>query len=182
MKSSHRPSRRPQRGATLIVTMIFLIILMLVVASAIKVTNVNTRVVGNMQTQSEAFAAAQQAIEQVISYDFTKLPQASTTTVDINNSGKAGSTYNVSVAQPVCLMVKPIKQLDLDISNPDDRSCFATGSAQNSGIIGGTPSGNSLCYNSMWNVQASAVPPGSSQPAAVINQGVTLRSDPGANC
>lgn len=182
MKTSNLSSRHRQRGATLIVAMIFMVILMLVVVSAIRVTNVNTRVVGNMQTQSEAFAAAQQAIEQVISYDFTKLPQASTVTVDINDSGKAGSTYKVNLTQPACLTVKPIKQLDLDITNPNDQPCFATGAAQNTGIIGTMPSGNSLCYNSMWNVQASAVPPGSTQPTIVINQGVTQRSDPGANC
>lgn len=177
-------SVRPrQRGATLIVAMIFLLVIMLAVVSAIKVTNVNTRIVGNMQTQSEAFAAAQQAIEQVVSYDFTKLPEAlPNVTVDINDSGKAGSTYKVSVAKPACLMVKPIKQLDLDISNANDQACFATGSVQNSGIIGGMPSGNSLCYSSLWNVQASATPPGATQPTAVIDQGVSVRSDPGAGC
>ena len=174
--------RRHQEGATLLVAMILLIILMLIGASALKVTNINTRVVGNMQTQSEAFASAQQAIEEIISDDFTKLPRQRTIEVDINNSGQTGSTYKVDVAKPACLAVKPVKQLDLDITNPRDQPCFTTGAAQNSGIIGGTPSGNSVCSDSMWNITATAVPPNSTQPAAVLHQGVTQRVDPGANC
>ena len=55
---------------------------------------------------------------------------------------------------------KPVKQLDLDITNPRDQPCFTTGAAQNSGIIGGTPSGNSVCSDSMWNITATAVPSG----------------------
>jgi len=66
-------SRRSQRGATLMIAMIFLVILTLIVVSSIKVTNVNTKVVGNMQVRKEAQSAAQEGIETVISTDFTKL-------------------------------------------------------------------------------------------------------------
>ena len=171
-----------QRGATLLVAMIFLVVLMLVVASAVRVTTINTKLVGNMQTQQEATAAVQQAIEDTVSYDFTKLPQAQTIEVDINNSGQAGATYTVKVAKPQCLVVRPIKNADLDVGSASDRPCFASGAAINSGIIGSTPSGNSVCSDSMWNISASAIPSNSTQPAATLRQGVTQRVDPGANC
>lgn len=171
-----------QRGATLLVAMIFMVVLMLIVVSAVRVGNVNTRIVGNMQTQKEALASAQNAIEETISYDFTKLPKAQTVKVDINDSGQTGSTYTVSVDAPQCITVRPIKNLDLDVTSADDAPCFASGAAQNTGIIGAAPSGNSLCSNSMWNLRATATPPNSTQPAATLDQGVTQRADPGSNC
>ncbi len=170
-----------QRGVTLLVAMIFLVVLMLVVASAVKVTNVNTKVVGNMQTQNEAAASAQHAIEETISYDFTKLPVSQTIQVDINDSGKAGSVYTVKVV-PTCIAVQPVKSVDLDVDSAADQLCFSSGAAQNTGIVGSTPSGNSLCSASLWNIEATATPPNSTQPAATLIQGVTQRVDPGANC
>lgn len=176
------PQGRAQRGATLLVAMIFMIVLMLVVASAVRIGNVNTRIVGNMQTQKEAESSEQKAIEETISFDFTKLPKAQVITVDINNSGQTGSTYTVNVDTPQCITVKPIKTLDLNTASTDDAPCFASGTAQNTGIIGAMPSGNSLCSDAMWNLRATATPPNTTLPAAALNQGVTQRVDPGANC
>lgn len=173
-----------QRGATLLVAMIFLVVLMLIVVSAIKVTNVNTRVVGNMQTQKEATAASQQMIEYTISGDLSATPPSQTLAVDINDSGQVGARYSVSV-QSQCIVVRPIKSQDLDISSASDQPCFTSGSAQNTGIVSSNAAGtagNSLCSDSMWNIQATTTPPNSTQPAAILNQGVTQRVDVGSNC
>lgn len=161
MKPSRRPPNRQQRGVTLIVAMIFLVILMLAAVSAIRVSNVNTRVVGNMQTQSEAFAAAQQAIEQVISYDFTVLPQARTVTVDINDSGKAGSAYTVNVAAPVCLGEKPVDQRELTLESGG--SCLSGNN------------GPDLCFDTVWSITATAVPPSFANGASVATQGIAVQ-------
>ncbi|HXE21444.1 MAG TPA: PilX N-terminal domain-containing pilus assembly protein, partial [Rhodoferax sp.] len=76
---NHSPGRPSQAGATLLIAMIFLVLLTLIVVSAIKTTNVNTKVVGNMQIQEESKAAAQQAIEAIISTgNFATLPTTST--------------------------------------------------------------------------------------------------------
>ena len=174
-------SRRAQRGATLLVSMIFLVVLTLIVVSAIRVSNVNSRIVGNMQTQEEAENAAQHAIESTISGDFTKSPKTNVVDVDINNSGQSNSTYKVAVT-PTCIAKAPVKTVDLDVESEDDQSCFASGSAQNTGISGSSSQGNSLCTNATWNVEAVATPPNSTQAAATLNQGVTQRVDPGANC
>jgi len=184
MRQSNSNSRvlRRQRGATLLIAMIFLVLLMLIVASAIKVTNVNTKVVGNMQIQKESEAAAQQAIETVISTDFTKMPVASTVNVDINDSGQAASTYAVSVAAPECISVKPIKQSELDASVPADQACYVSGAAQNTGIVGAGGSGNSLCSASNWEVRATAQAPGVATTNTTTTLGVSQRVSLGAAC
>lgn len=171
-----------QRGATLLVAMIFLVVLTLIVISAIRTTNVNTRIVNNMQTQDEAEGAAQKTIEEAItSAGFTLLPTPQTSTVDINNSGQSGATYSVTLT-PTCIAKQPIKTLDLDVDSESDRPCFASSSAQNTGIVGASSTGDSLCTDSVWNLKAVATPPNSTQPAATIDQGITQRVDPGASC
>jgi Tfp pilus assembly protein PilX len=80
MKPSSSPRREPkqsQRGVTLVIALIFLVVITLIVVSAIKSTNVNSKIAGNMQVQREAEAATQQAIEAVISSEFTKSPAPS---------------------------------------------------------------------------------------------------------
>lgn len=175
-------SMQSQTGATLMIAMIFLVLLTLIVISAIKATNVNTKVVGNIQIQKESEAAAQQAIETVISTDFTKSPIASTVKVDINNSGQAASTYAVTVPTPTCTSVKPIKLSELDASNADDVPCYASGAAQNTGIVGAGTGGNSLCSNSNWEINATATAPGVATTSTTTHQGVALRVAVGAAC
>lgn len=184
MKNNHLPKRgRPsQTGATLMIAMIFLVLLTLIVISAIKATNVNTKVVGNIQVQKESEAAAQQAIETVISTDFTKLPMAGTVQVDINNSGQAASTYSVTVPAPACTSVKPIKLSELDASSADDMPCYVSGAAQNTGIVGAGTGGNSLCSNSNWEVSATATAPGVATTSTTTHQGIAVRVVVGAAC
>lgn len=172
-----------QRGAALLVAMIFMIVLMLIVASAVKLTNTNTKVVGNMQVQQESEAAAQKAIEDTISTDFTTLATPPTINVDINNSGQAGSTYVVQMQpSPACVSVKPIKLSDLDASNAADVPCYASGAAQNSGIVGAAGSGDSLCSNSNWEITAATQSPGVTTTNTTTVQGVAVRVPVGSSC
>ena len=127
------------------IAMIFLVLLTLVVISAIKATTINTKVVGNIQIQKESEAVAQQAIETVISTDFTKSPMATSVQIDINNSGQTASTYVVPVPAPTCVSVKPIKLSELELSDAEDVPCYVSGAAQNTGIVGAATGGNSLC-------------------------------------
>lgn len=96
--------RHPTRaaGATLVVSLIMLVVLTLLAVSAIRLSNVNFRTIGNMQARNEAVAAAQQAIEQVVSSpaNFTN-PVAQQIGIDINNDGTPDYTVNVSA--PACL-------------------------------------------------------------------------------
>lgn len=94
-------SRNKQRGVTLFMGMIMLVLITLMVTSAFMLSNTNLRAVGNMQAKEEAIAAANVAIEQVLSSPFTTAPAAETVEVDINNDGT--SDYTVSIARPICI-------------------------------------------------------------------------------
>jgi len=180
--NTYRHSQRTQRGATLLVSMIFLVIITLMVVSAVKVSTLNIRMVGNTQTEKEAAAAALQVIEGTISTDFTQLPVAATTTVDINNSGKAGSTYTVASPAPLCTGVKSIKLSELDAANPNDQPCYASGAAANTGIEGAGGSGNSLCSASNWDLSAASTGPNGTGTGPATHQGVSVRVAVGAAC
>ena len=78
-------SRGRQRGTTLLVSLIMLVVLTLFAISAIRTGNVGFRIVGNQQTQKLMEAAAQQAMEQVVSnlgnFDVTTAIDPSTTVI-----------------------------------------------------------------------------------------------------
>jgi Tfp pilus assembly protein PilX len=94
-------SRQAQRGATLILGLIMMVLITLIVISAHTLSSTNTKSVGNMQIRDEAIAAANQAVEQVLSADFTAAPTAESINVDINKDDT--NDYTVAIAQPVCM-------------------------------------------------------------------------------
>ena len=60
-------SKNRQRGATLLVALIMLVLLTMFAISSLNTSNTNLRVVGNMQARSEATNVAQEAIETTLS-------------------------------------------------------------------------------------------------------------------
>lgn len=90
-----------QRGATLVVGLIMLLLLTLMISSAFTLSGSNLKAVGNMQAREEATAAANIALEQVLDSPFTTAPGAETILVDINNDGT--SDYTAEIATPVCI-------------------------------------------------------------------------------
>src|SRR5437016_5220957 len=93
-----------QAGATLLVSLVMLVLITLLAVSAINSGTINLRIAGNMQSRDEARAAAQQAIEQFISSyaNFYPTPPTAATSynIDIDNNGT--NDYVVSVAKPAC--------------------------------------------------------------------------------
>jgi len=112
----HRPSvrvagRRAQRGATLVIGMIMLVLITLIVVSAFTLSSSNLKSVGNMQMRQESAAAASQTIETYISTSatpfYSALPTSTTTfQVDIDKDGTYD--YNVALAVPVCFAAKQV--------------------------------------------------------------------------
>ncbi|WP_341707785.1 hypothetical protein [Halopseudomonas sp.] len=90
-----------QRGATLLVALVMLVLLTLMVSSAFTLSTTNLKAVNNMQMREEATAAANSAIELVISSAFATSPTAQEIDVDMNNNGTAD--YTVNVAEPQCV-------------------------------------------------------------------------------
>jgi Tfp pilus assembly protein PilX len=93
--------RSAQRGATLIIGLIMIVLITLIVVNAFTLSSSNLKSVGNMQVRDEAVAAGNRAIEQVVSSSFTDAPAGQTINVDINNDGTPD--YVVTVATPTCI-------------------------------------------------------------------------------
>ena len=89
-----------QRGATLIVSLIMLVVLTMFAVSAINLSSVNLKIVGNMQAQKTMEMAAQNAIEQQLSSPayFSTLIAARS----VNVSG-----FNVNLNAPNCIYNVP---------------------------------------------------------------------------
>lgn len=174
----HAPRR--QGGATLVITLIFLMVMSLMTVTMFKMTATNVKITGNAQVRSEALAAAQVALASTISNtQFATAPALIAATpfaVDIDGDGT--NDYNVTRnPQPKCHKVKTIKANELDPTVPADLACMGSAAASNTGIesdLVGSAAGDSMCANSEWNIRASVVDP-ASQAEVAINQGVSLR-------
>ena len=90
-----------QRGAALVVGLIMLVLVTVMLISALVLSTSGFRSVSNMQFREEAIAAANRAIDQVISSPFMLTPEAETISVDIDNDGVVD--YTVDIAEPVCI-------------------------------------------------------------------------------
>jgi Tfp pilus assembly protein PilX len=169
-----------QRGATLIVSLIMLVLITLLAVSSYTLGKSNLQIVGNMQQRNQAFAAADAAVATVISStQFTATPTnaipapcngvANTTCADVNGSGVTGVKVLVT---PSCDSIQPIPVSQLDFSKPNDAGCLV-GSAQDFGVSGAA-NNNSMCSNSLWDIQASATDQltGANY---VVDQGVAVR-------
>lgn len=95
------PSIPRQRGATLVVGLIMLTLVTLMVTTAFTLSSSNLKAVGNMQFRNEATAAANKAIEQIVSSSFTTAIANEIINVDLNNDGT--SEYAVTVIRPTCI-------------------------------------------------------------------------------
>jgi uncharacterized membrane protein (DUF485 family) len=174
------PSSR-QRGITLVLALLFLVIITLITVAGFNSSTTNTRVTGNMMVRQEATAAAQVAIEEVVSSTvFTVDPDAvaaGTYPVDVDGDGTTDYSA-VLTPKPTCYRVRTIRMTELDPTLANDRACMISSSGVNTGIDsavgGGTPAGASLCSNTEWNVR-STVTDTRTGTRANLNQGVAVR-------
>ncbi len=172
---------RRQQGATLLVAMIMLVVLMLFVVSAMNTATTNLKIVGNMQAKNEALTAAQEAIETTISQtqfistpaNAVPVPCGAANTLCMNVSGNATPDYTTVLnPAPGCVTVKPLKNAELTLTNTEDLGCSA-GQQQQFGVAGAV-TGDSLCANSVWEITAQTT--GANSGAAVtLVQGVGVR-------
>lgn len=100
-QTSARPARATsQAGMTLIIVLVMLVLLTLFALTAIRTSTVGLRVVGNQQMQRQMEAAAQNAIEQVLSSPMSFGATATARTIAVNG-------FSVSVAAPTCIYTAP---------------------------------------------------------------------------
>jgi Tfp pilus assembly protein PilX len=143
-----RNSMPAQRGAALVVGLIMLVLITVMLISALVLSTANFRSVSNMQFREEAIAAANRAIDEVISSNFTASPTAEEVNVDIDNDGD--TDYIVQIDEPQCISA-----------------------AQ---AFGADPSSESLpvamtvtsTWNTVWDIRASVLADENAGGAAVV--------------
>ena len=128
-------SLRQQSGSTLLVALIMLVLLTLVAVSAINSTTSSIQMVGNAQFREEANAAAQKAIERVLSSPGFMTTAPAAQNIDINNDGT--TDYSVTFSPvPNCISYRPVIA-----GEPGVPSICASS-------IG------AVCYWTMWDITA----------------------------
>jgi Tfp pilus assembly protein PilX len=184
--------RRRQRGATLLVALIMLVLMTMFAVTTFNLGKSSLQMVGNMQQRNQAHVAAQSTIEEVISTTrFFQAPSAvfftpcgnvaNTRCVDINGDGKPDITVTLAPI-PACVKAKTLQNALLNLTNPNDAGC-TVGTSQSFGIVG-SATGASLCADSTWEINAVAVD-NVTQARATLTQGVGVRvatDDVGASC
>lgn len=106
-------SYKRQRGMTFVVVMVMMVMMTMFVISAINLSNINLKIVFNMQQQRENEAIAQQAIERIVSAaeNFSYTP----TSMDICKNGSVVAPTGCGltnpkiglVEAPTCIFNKP---------------------------------------------------------------------------
>jgi hypothetical protein len=182
-----RPAACGQSGATLIVSLMMLVIMTLLVVTSFKLGRANQQIVSNMQNRNQALTAAQIAIEQVISRSqFTKTPADAVpmaqTCSNVKNTmciGVNGSIVKdvTAVITPTCVSIKTIPRAALDFANPNDAGCLM-GEAQTFGV---GLSINSLCADALWDIQAVATD-ATTKAQYTVNQGTGVRMSVTSAC
>jgi len=171
---------RSQRGATLIVTLIMLMLITLVALTAMNMGKSSLQIVGNFQGRSQELVSANGVSEEVLSStQFFNNPNATlnvagnftnATTVDVYGDGK--TVLPVNVTPPKCMHAQSIPLTVLNLNNSDDLAC-TQGVSQNFGEVGAQSSA-SMCANSTWDISTQATDAVTGGAATVV-QGVAVR-------
>jgi Tfp pilus assembly protein PilV len=156
MKAPSKLQHR-QRGAALIVGLIMLVLITVMITSSFSMSASNVKAVGNAQFRGEAVAAANQAIEQVLSSPFSNSPAAEEVQVDINSDG--GVDYIVQFAAPSCIGASPLPSSALPPSSSSLGSAFSAAPPN---------------YETVWDLNATVTDANNSGAMVVVHQGVRL--------
>lgn len=147
-----------QRGATLAVGLIMLVLITVLVTSAFNLSTTNLAAVGNMQFRDEAIAGANQAIEQVLSSPFTEAPAGQAINVDIDNDDTPD--YEVVFSTPTCVSDNEIVNNAAALSSVTLGSTFA--------VAGST------FHETIWDLSASVTDTNRSGASIQVHQGVRV--------
>jgi Tfp pilus assembly protein PilX len=183
--------RAAQRGVTLLIGMVMLVLITVIVLASYHLGRNNVEIVGNAQQRGEGLAAAQQTIEAAFASPLLTTSPSSvfntpcagfgdnTQCYDVNGDGKDDVVVRIEPT-PTCIKAQPIPVTSLNITDPNDQLCTIS---VNQGAFGvGSASNNSNCANTVWDVRAVAnnldatgtavMTPG---PTSIVNQGIAVR-------
>lgn len=182
-------SRQAQRGITLVISLIMLVLLTIMALTSFNIGKSSLQVVGNAQDQGQVLNAAQTMLNQVISNPtFVEAPAsvldnsncptgvaapANSRCVDLQGDGKTVIVVAMS-PQPACLQSSAIPASSLNLSSVTSEDWGCTLRDRQDFGVQGVESGDSLCANSLWEINAAATDPVSGA-QAVVTQGVSMR-------
>jgi Tfp pilus assembly protein PilX len=174
--------RSHERGITLIVALVMLVVLTLVVVSAIRFGNLSIGIARNTQSEVEGTAAVQYAIEskvQEIANPSTNISGMAVTTMSVSTGG---GTYSVTVQKPACILTKNIKTTDLNPASTADRPCFeGTDPDRQEDSSGNLTSAPTACKDQQWDIAASLVGDGNGTQISML-QGISVRVGAEVSC
>ena len=153
-----------QQGATLLVAMIMLVLITLVVINTVNLGSGSVQTVSNMQFRNQAAAAAEEALQEVISNKrFFETPTTVFTTacngsynakcVDTNGDNVSDVTVTLT-PNPTCVQARVMTNADLNMSDQDEVNCATPPAQEAFGMA--APTNNSECARSMWEIRAQA--------------------------
>lgn len=172
-----------QSGMTLVIALVMLVVLTLLVVSAIRFGNINLKIAGNAQSEVEATAAVQLAVERTI-IEMVAAPNINT--IDAKPSvtvSTGGQTYTVSVAKPACQFTSSISNTELDPTKADDLPCFEGSDGERlitaDNTLTATPT---ACKQQRWDVRASVDDTAGSGVKVTMLQGLSTRVGAEVSC
>ena len=161
-------SLRRQRGATLVIGLIMLVLLTLMAVSSFNLGKSSLQIVGNMQYRSETLRAAEQAVETAISTP-TALTVPSNSSVDVNGDGVPDVTVGIT---PILVQAYVLKNNALNLNDANEVGC-SLGTAQSFGVAG-SATGNSLCAQVTYDLKAMSTE-AATNTSVELHQGVALQ-------
>jgi hypothetical protein len=195
MTSHHHQTHRAlqkQRGITLLIGLVMLLVITLIAANVFHLTTLHTRIVNNDQVRTEAASAAHSALDIFLSTEVTTwTPYEAGERVQVNLGNLAGfeaaSTETVAVVLEAlhCKRSRVIKTAEL-VQGPEgaqyvaeaDSYCFGGGGTPLTLVdtsAAGSPNDDSLCASVLYEVLARTDDPKLLQAGATITQGVEVR-------
>lgn len=179
--------RRQQKGITLIVSLVMLVLLTIMALSSLNIGTSTLQLADNAQHSAQVANVAQGVIEQIISTPaFVDAPTAvlnntvcptslaapaNSTCVDLYGDGKTVVLVRLNPA-PTCVQTRVVPTSELDLSTSEGLGC-SLGELQNFGVVGATSAG-SLCTDTTWAIEADALE-SVSRARAQLTQGVAMR-------
>lgn len=161
-------SLRRQRGATLIIGLIMLVLLTLMAISSFNLGKSNLQIVGNMQYRNETLRAAEQSVETAISTP-SAVSVPSSANIDVNGDGVPDVAVNIT---PRLVQAQVIKNSALSLTDPTQVGC-SLGASQSFGVEGAA-TGNSLCAAAMYDLKVNATE-ATTNTSVELHQGIALQ-------
>lgn len=170
-----------QSGTTLLVAMIMLVLITLLVINTVNIGSGSVQTVSNMQFKNQATAAAEEALQEVISNKrFFETPSTvfaapcegsyNKKCID-TNSDQVDDVVVTLTRDPTCVQARVLNNSELNMNVQEDADCATQADQRGFGQGGATDS--SSCARSIWEIQAQAEDR-VTQASALATQGVSV--------